>query len=268
VTFLQLCQYVQRYVGAGNDLPGSGNPTTTAGQTGLYLEIVGWVQDAYRDIQQEESGWLFRQASGSLTLTSNKDTYTKAWIQANAAGVALGGAAMPLYERIYPYTNGDSKFITATDVGALTLGVIVINSNTNNCYYVPFDKWSGVIAQGQAPPPQIPIPLPPYFTILPNESLALSPAPVWTGPDGPIALTFQYVQTIANLAADGDVPIWPTEWHDAIAWKAIRYWALVRESANKYAIADGEYQRVMKAMRASQLPDAPPTIEPATRETP
>ena len=70
MTFLQLCQYVQRYIAAGNDPPGSGYPTTTVAQTGLYLEIVGWVQDAYRDIQQEDSGWLFRQAEGVLLLTS------------------------------------------------------------------------------------------------------------------------------------------------------------------------------------------------------
>ena len=254
MTFLQLCQYVQRYIAGGNDLPGSGNPTTTVAQTGLYLEIVGWVQDAYRDIQQEDSGWLFRQAEGVLLLTSARSSYAKATVQVQ----------LPTYERIYPYKNGDIEFISGTDTGS-SLGLIT----TANCYYIPFEKWGGVVTRAQNAPSQNPAPLPPYFTVTPNESLAFFPIPTWTGADGPTTMTFQYTQTILNLVNDADVPVWPSEWHDAIAWRAIRYWAMVRESASKYQIADMEYKRSMAALRQEMLAEPPHILEqPPTKDTP
>lgn len=244
MTFLQLCQYVQRYIAAGNDLPGSGNPTTVAGQTGLYLEIVGWVQDAYRDIQQEESSWLFRQASGSLALTSGTASYSKATIQGSITD----------YERILPYRNGDIQFITAHN------SVGPVNAN---CYYIPFDKWGGVVSIGFAATPTTGLPT--YFTVKPDEGLQFWPIPDATT----YSAAFQYTRTVQELVVDADVPIWPSEWHDAIAWRAIRYWAIVRESANKYQLADAELQRVMGAMRATQLLNPPPTLEPIKdKETP
>lgn len=250
MTFLQLCQFVQRYIAAGDDLPGNNAPPTVVSQTGLYREIVGWVQDAYRDIQQEESNWLFRQVTGTLALSSGWVQYTKAAIQTQ----------IPTYERIYPYINGDSRFVNLLTTG--TGGPLQIY----NCYYIPFDKWAASVAGGLA----IPVAglVPPYFTIRPNEALSFFPMSAWAAPVTSVSLTFQFIQTVVNLTADADVPIWPTEWHDAIAWRAIRYWAIVRESANKYAIADGELQRVMKALRASQLADPEPTIEPATKDAP
>lgn len=245
MNYLQLCQYVQRYIAAGNDLPGSGNPTTVVGQTGLYKEIADWVADAYRDIQQENSQWLFRQGAGNFQLTSGVGTYSKATIQALIAD----------YERIYPYRNGDVQFITATGTYS--------RETVNNCYYIPYEKWGGVMAINFAV--NAPAAPPVYFTVAPDESLIF-----WTVPTlGVISVQFQYTKTVQLLTADTDIPMWPSEWHDAIAWRAIRYWSVVRESANKFALADAELQRVMASMRTTQLAAQQPTLEgPTGKDTP
>lgn len=188
---------------------------------------------------------MFRRlASPSMILTAGTDTYSKAAIQTNASGTAI-----PLYERIYPYKNGESQFISVTANG----------TTRGNCYYIPYEKWGGVMANSL---PVLSNALPTSFTIQPDESIRFSPPPSTS-----TVATFQYTKTIAVLAADGDIPIWPSEWHDAIAWRSIRYWALVRENSTKYKLADMELQRIMQALRASQL-SPPPQGPEQTQQQP
>ncbi|MHB0775426.1 phage adaptor protein [Halomonas sp. WWR20] len=54
MTFLELCQRLRREVGAA----GSG-PATVTGQNGEYLRLIGWIAQAWQEIQAERRDWRF-----------------------------------------------------------------------------------------------------------------------------------------------------------------------------------------------------------------
>ncbi len=53
---------------------GSG-PATTVSQTGIYLRIVNWINEAYAEIQRKWVDWKFRWYEGTITTSSGDGTY-------------------------------------------------------------------------------------------------------------------------------------------------------------------------------------------------
>lgn len=50
-------------------------PTTTAGQTGIMLRIVNWINEAYAEIQRKWTDWKFRWFEGRITTAIGTNTY-------------------------------------------------------------------------------------------------------------------------------------------------------------------------------------------------
>lgn len=69
MTFLELCQRLRQEVGAAGN-----GPPSVASQTGEYARLVGWVQTAWREIQNERR-WLFDWAQGAVELSSLDTQY-------------------------------------------------------------------------------------------------------------------------------------------------------------------------------------------------
>ena len=64
-TWLQLSQDLRREAG----VQGTG-PSAVTGQTGIYENLVSWIQQAWTDIQSEFDSWSFRKGYGSFTTTN------------------------------------------------------------------------------------------------------------------------------------------------------------------------------------------------------
>jgi hypothetical protein len=61
MTFLELCQRLRQEVGAA----GTG-PAAVSGQNGEYARLIGWVQQAWNEIQLERRRWRFSWAEASI----------------------------------------------------------------------------------------------------------------------------------------------------------------------------------------------------------
>ncbi|TDX29101.1 hypothetical protein DFO67_108145 [Modicisalibacter xianhensis] len=63
MTFLELCQRLRQEVGAA----GAG-PASVTGQHGEYARLIGWIQQAWLEIQNLRTDWRFAWAEGAITM--------------------------------------------------------------------------------------------------------------------------------------------------------------------------------------------------------
>lgn len=70
MTFLELCQRLRREVGAA----GSG-PATVQGQNGEYLRLIGWIGQAWQEIQAERREWRFAWAEAEIEISPEFNDY-------------------------------------------------------------------------------------------------------------------------------------------------------------------------------------------------
>lgn len=240
MNFLQLCQFVHRNLGVGGEYVGT-TPMDVYAPFGPLAEIVACVNDAYTDVQLQEPDWLFRASPGVFTCTSGTYVYTKAAIQTQITD----------YERLFPYSNGDSRFIVTVDTGSQVSARV---------YVIPWVRFGGTADFGTYP-----LGAPTALTILPNESIQIKPSPS----NSTTTLRFFYTRTLNTLTLGTDTPILPSEWHTVIGWLAVRKWlAMKGMDPAKISSADAEYQHVMAALREMQANVPMPVLEPPTRKEP
>jgi hypothetical protein len=149
MTYLELCQFAHRYIGGGNELPGTA-PTTVIGQVGYLFELVKSVADAYRSIQNNRDDWLFMQKQGTFALASGGRVITQAAMVVQVAD--YGDLRPDLYGAGYRFMQ---MYANASGVG----------SNAP-VLYLPYQQWRGTIDQQTIPTGRANM-----VTIQPNRSI-------------------------------------------------------------------------------------------------
>lgn len=153
---------------------------------------------------------------------------------------------------------------TATN---MSIGAAVTYNGTFNppnvadqtfCFFIEYQNWRlwkdrNTLPTGKAV----------YYTRTPNRSLEFNPVPdpVYA----PYIFFTDYRAECETLDASSDTSTptnFPDQYHEAISWRAIMYWAMVRKDSDTYNAAKSEFDRIM----SSAYVDAVPTIEPYLRE--
>lgn len=228
MTFIQLCQMVHRYIGGGQELASTLYPASTTGQVEQAGEIVKWVNDAYSQIQMEQRDWNWLRGRASLPIVNAVNTITQ------AAAIATHSD----YDYLIPLVDGLGRAYV------LVYDPVVGVGDETFCFFVEWPDYHGWKDRGVLPTGK-----PGYFSIRPDKTIELSPTP-----NKNYTLVADYYKSVDTLSGDSDTPWMPPRYHEAIAWKAAQYWALQRESANKYQLFKSEYEKVMNRMRIEQLP--------------
>lgn len=191
MNFLQLCQKTALESGTVAGLPSF---TTVAGATGRIAKLVGWVSDAWVDIQNERTDWLFRCAEFTQPLTIGKMQYDA------AADFALN----PVLSEWLPDTNyRRTMSLYDPAIGAGDEGEI---------HQVTYDQWRRCYNFGAQTPNR-----PVQWAVAPDGRLCVGPVP-----DKAYVLRGQYRRAAQVLAVDSDVPIIKPEFHGAIIAQAMR----------------------------------------------
>jgi hypothetical protein len=222
-TFLKLCQHVQRYARIGKEAPGTA-PVTVTGQTGVNAEIVGWVQDAWEDIQHDQDDWAFRESSGDVP------------VLANVRDVVVENTLTDYESLRMDTADGCRKFIVL---------VMPDGVSTQYVYYYRWEDWrGGVYDRSKATG------TPGMFTVMPSGELRL-----WPTPDQNYTLRLAYQRVAQVLSADGDVPSMPDRYHTAIVWKALMYHADTRDKTQEeYQKWERRRRQAMRRIYRDQLP--------------
>ncbi len=214
MNYLQLCQAVQQESGIS-----SGNTiTAVTSQSGMNKKIVDWVREAWIDIQSINTLWAWMWNEGTLTTTAS----TTAYDFADFSSTVLYGVADVARQSVKCHSSiADESFLT-------------------------FEPWEnfrsrflGVDVTGR----------PLKFSLKPNGEIAF-----WPTPDATYTVPFEYYRTPQELAANADTPELPAQFHRAIVYKALMYYAAHDGAADVYQDAGANYVKWMKRITDTQLP--------------
>lgn len=228
MTFLQLCQAWATEAGVNGS--GSGAiPTATANQVGQLLRGVGWVSQAWTDIQSSAINWRFLWTTFTVTLAPAAVPYVapagRIYDPVNDWGLTNVSFWARKELRMYPVANGLASEFPV--------------------FYLSWDKFYPRFGIGliNASRPQ-------YWTVTPQGKIEFS-CPL----DQAYQFTNDYYAKPQMLAADTDEPIIDEEHHFAIVYKAVMSHAEFYEAGNQFATAQRKYKALMAPIRRKYLPD-------------
>lgn len=212
MNFLQLCQAAATDSGTVAGVP---NFTTVTGATGRVAQLVGWVRDAYIDIQNERSDWLWMRRSFSAQLVINQADYTGAQLGITNLGSWLHDIPGEGWRNISLYETGNQ-------------------ANEGSLYEIPWPLWRQRYQRGTHDAAQ-----PSEWSINPQNKLMFGPKP-----DKTYWVQGEYRQAPQELAVDADVPEMPAAYHRVIIGEALRLMARSDEAFQVLLEKAQQYDRL------------------------
>lgn len=194
-------------------------------QAGRLGKVVGWVADAWIDIQNMNSTWFFRQAEFTSALLVDTGAYTATSFGITDLSKFKGNQAL---NDIYTCYDPD---IGVSDEQPLT--------------FMAWDSFNRAYRRGVQTSTR-----PGRFSIAPDGALWVGPAP-----DKAYVFKGEYVKAPQTLAANTDTPICPEDFHLIIVWYALLYLVESDEADNGVkAAAQRKYDRFLRDLSRDQLP--------------
>ncbi|MCP4547038.1 MAG: hypothetical protein GY835_11285 [bacterium] len=224
-TFLVICQKVARESKAISGV----NPKAVTAQSGISLNVVNWVADSWKEIQNSRNAWLFMRKEFSKETTAGTARYKGAgWGITDFAEWIPEADAVTLYDT--------------------TVGV----SGEAPIGRIPWALWRSRYGRGSQSHNK-----PVEYAISPAGELCLGPIP-----NGTYTINGEYRRSPQILVANDDVPICPERFHDVILWDAIMKMAEAEEDMPLYGRGQTRRGTVMFDLERDQLPELTNGSEP------
>jgi hypothetical protein len=228
VTFLELCQEAASDSGTIAGLPSF---TTTVGATGRVAQLVGWVRNAWVDIQNERNDWLWMRKQFSATLTIGQRDYTPAALGITDFGKFLPDTAYQRSFSVYDPAVGQAD-----------------ESHIQQSTWPNFRSLYDFGSHDAQPP----------------SMWAFYAGKLWVGPkpDKAYTLRGEYRRSPQRLALDADTPEMPEAYHRLIVAEAIRLMARSDEAWQAGVAQTEQYMRLRNPLVREQTPEATFAAEP------
>jgi hypothetical protein len=219
-TFLELCQKVARESGTVSGTL----PSSVASQTGRLGKIVFWTADAWRQIQNRRSAWLWmRDEFGSpdaVTSAGSKRYTAASWNLTRLAEWIIDDDTVTIY-------------LQATGV-----------SDEGPIKYLPWHLYRRQYERGAQEQNR-----PVHFTVSPANEFCLGPTP-----DDTYVVRGEYRKTPQELTANGDIPEMPLRFHELVAWYGFLLMAEHDEGPFHIAVATRRKRELLDELERDQLP--------------
>lgn len=198
-------------------------PLTVLNPSGAEAaRLIGWVQDAWNDIQTAHQDWEWMRQSASFQTVDGQPIYTPL-----ECGIAVGTFGMWARDTFRCYT---------TAVGFND--EIEIN-------YTPYESWRTAYQLGAL---RLTRTRPIEMTITPQKSIGLGPYP-----NGNYTITGDYYTAPVVLADDTDTPSCPVQYHMAVVWKACMSYGAFESAPEVYQRGELEFGKLMRRMTNDRL---------------
>ena len=224
MNFLQLAQRVALETGVS--LTG---PSAVANQTGRLGQIVKWTITADVDIQTLHNNWKFMRSGFTVNTTSGDGKYVF------GDCTDTGSSAVIAKFREWCRDTPLKIYKTASGVGTET-----------DLAYIPYEDWYARYNLGAQTNSH-----PSYWSIDRDNGLLLGPKP-----DAIYTVSGDYMKAATELSVDASEPAFPADYHMAIVYRAMMKYARYVGAPEIFSDGQAEYQRVLREMRRTQLPDA------------
>ena len=215
MNFLQLAQRLHTESGVQG-----ATHTTVVGQTGMLLKLLNWISTANDDIQNlHPTGWKFLQKAFSFVTTATEQNYTYA-----EAGITYMGEWKTDDVRVYSAAADECELI-----------------------YEPWDTFRLVYKMGTN---RAQTNRPTVFSIMYDMSMEL-----WPIPNDTFTINGEYWMAANTMVvADASAPLFPSQYHMVIVWRALMYYAASVGANELYAHGYNEYSKILRRLEANQLP--------------
>jgi hypothetical protein len=214
-TYLNLCKSLRTECGV------SGTDTTVASGSAEWLRMVGWIAQAWIEIQEKQPDWEWMRKNVTFNTQATKGEYTAA-----EAGVTDLGT-----------WKGDSFRLYLQSAGVGTEQRIGFKDyNTYRNYYLLSTRKTTY-----ARPSEI--------TISPSRTLMLGLIP-----NDIYVVSGEYWSSPITLAADADTPAMPSQFHSAIVYRAMMHYGAYEAASDVYERGEKNFKEMMAALRNHQLP--------------
>jgi len=215
-TFLNGCKRLR----SESDMTGTG-PASVEGQSGESLLVVEWYQSAYEDIQNQQPMWKFLQSEFTFQTISSQQAYTPT--EAGLPNLNLWGTGK--YGGIRVYTAiSDEQYLT----------------------YIPWDVFRRTYLFGTA---RAVTGKPTYFSIKPDKSIIFYPIP-----DAVYTIDGEYFKKAVALDGNTDEPIFPSQFHMIIVWRALMLYGAFDAASERYSHGQNEYKKLLGKLMSDQGP--------------
>lgn len=224
-TFLQICQDVREETG----ISGSG-PVSVSSATGIEKKLVGYVVQAWIDIQEYRSDWPWMFKEFSFNTSPGKQRYP--CVELNLSDVEFWDLTGVSIFKVYEGKIAEHYMPSST--------------------YQNWWKFHRIGVQQSAPPESI-------FVDPANEDLMIYPAP-----DDEYTVSLRYYRAAQRLAANGDIPMMPTNqaWQDIIKWRALWYYGYHDGAPDVLAEAEIRYGEMIHTLDNRKGTDIFITLRP------
>lgn len=215
MNYLQLCQRLRQDC----RISGSG-PTTVVSQTGEYGKVVDWIDTAYEDIQNLHANWRFLQQDFDFTLTIGTREYSPA------------DAGITDLSRWKTEEYGDVRcYLTAADEQRL--------------FYLPWGEFRDLYLIGNS---RTTSGRPSHFSIKPDNKICFDVLP-----DAAYTVLGEYFQTPDTMTADADEPLFPSNYHMVLVYRAMMFYGADYAADEKYTHGNNEYRKILRKLEHNQL---------------
>lgn len=275
MNFLQLCQRACIECGVASGSAILTALPTVAGATGSLGRVVGWVADAWSDVQMAFDDWSWMRSSVLLGAGAAFQTV------AGQASYPLAGSAPPLTLPLAPplsgglWNDGGLVALAPGPDAFITSGSLLLPLGTVGVVVDSFGKWdretfrifpTAVGYQGEGYLDEVPYDTwrdsymfgamravqtrPIVIAVGPDQSLNLGPPP-----SGLYTVTADYFVAPSEMVTDTDIPVGlPTRFHMLICYYAMQKYAGYESAPEVMQRGSSESTRMMAQLMALRAP--------------
>ena len=193
---------------------------------------MNWIADSWRDIQLREPNWRWMRTGFTFNTTSGDDTYAYTDVtDVKTSAVIARFRSWWAHDPLDPF----KCYLTSGGV-----------SGQYRLIYMPWEGFKSIYKFGVQ---QSNTGQPIHVSVDDDRQIVLGPSP-----DGTYTVTGTFQRGAQILAADGDTPDMPSDFHDLIVYYAMQRYATSAVAPEVLARAALEGGRLMRALEQDQRP--------------
>ena len=206
-------------------------PATDYGNTTQHInDCVTWINQAWIELQEDQTDWNFMRAPGTFPLVEGQNQYD-----------IILQPGLGDYDGIRPFVAiQDSRYIWVVDGSTQP-------STKHSCFYIRPEHYFGFFNKNSEPKGQ-----PNRYTFTSNGCILFHPLPH----SNSLAAEFRYQRAVEELLVDTDTPTGlPPKYHMDIVYRAMEYYSGYDETDPQWKRAMARKRKMENKMYIELLPE-------------